>query len=154
MKIIDERLLDEMREKAVKSPRLRMNHNFHERLDDPINRLINAMEPGTYLRPHRHLNPDKDETFLVLRGKVVLFLFDDKGTITEKLVMDPKAGVYGADISAGVWHTLLILEAGSVIFETKQGPFVPLAPDNFAPWSPEVEDTEGVKAYLDDLSTR
>ena len=52
MKIINEQLLDETQAKALQSPRLRMNYNFHERLDDPINRLLNAMEPGTYLRPH------------------------------------------------------------------------------------------------------
>ena len=66
MKIIDEQLLNETQAKAMKSPRLRMNYNFHEQLDDPINRLLNAMEPGTYLRPHRHLNPAKDEIFLLL----------------------------------------------------------------------------------------
>ena len=70
MKIINEQLLDETQAKALQSPRLRMNYNFHEKLDDPINRLLNAMEPGTYLRPHRHLNPAKDEIFLLLRGKV------------------------------------------------------------------------------------
>ena len=52
MKIINEQLLDETQAKALQSPRLRMNYNFHEKLDDPINRLLNAMEPGTYLRPH------------------------------------------------------------------------------------------------------
>ena len=116
MKIINEQLLDETQAKALQSPRLRMNYNFHERLDDPINRLLNAMEPGTYLRPHRHLNPAKDEIFLLLRGKV--------------------------------------LESGSVIYEIKQGPFAPLAPENLAPWSPEAEDTEGVKKYLEWLESQ
>ena len=64
MKIINEALLDETTGRAKQSPRLRMNYNFHERLDDPVNRLLNALEPGTYLRPHRHLNPAKDEIFL------------------------------------------------------------------------------------------
>ena len=73
MKIINEQLLDETQAKALQSPRLRMNYNFHERLDDPINRLLNAMEPGTYLRPHRHLNPAKDEIFLLLRGNYSSF---------------------------------------------------------------------------------
>lgn len=151
MKIINEQLLDETREKALQSPRLRMNHNFHERLDDPVNRLINAMEPGTYLRPHRHLNPDKDETFLLLRGKVALFIFDDHGNITEKLVMDPKEGVYGADIQAGIWHTLLVLEPGSVVFEAKQGPFAPLGAENVAPWSPDADDAEEVRKFMEYL---
>lgn len=151
MRIIDERLLNETQAKALRSPRLRMNYNFHERLDDPINRLLNAMEPGTYLRPHRHLNPAKDEMFLLLRGRVAVFLFDEEGHITEKVVLDPKAGVYGAEIKAGRWHGLLVLESGSVIYEVKQGPYVPLTPDNLAPWSPAAEDTEGVRKYLTDL---
>ena len=83
MKIINEQLLDETQAKALQSPRLRMNYNFHERLDDPINRLLNAMEPGTYLRPHRHLNPAKDEIFLLLRGKVAVFLFDEEGGVVD-----------------------------------------------------------------------
>lgn len=140
--------------KALQSPRLRMNYNFHERLDDPINRLLNAMEPGTYLRPHRHLNPAKDEIFLLLRGKVAVFLFDEEGNITEKTILNPKEGAYGAEIKAGTWHGLLVLESGSVIYEIKQGPFAPLAPENLAPWSPEAEDTEGVKKYLEWLESQ
>lgn len=151
MKLINEQLLDKTSEQARLSPRLRMNYNFHEQLDDPVNRLLNALEPGTYLRPHRHLNPDKDEVFLLLRGKVAVFLFDDKGNVTEKLILDPTAGMYGAEIKAGVWHGLLVLETGSVIYEVKQGPFAPLSPENFAPWSPAAEDTEGVQRYMEEL---
>lgn len=151
MKIINKQLLDETTEKAKQSSRLRMNYNFHEKLDDPVNRLINAMEPDTYIRPHRHLNPAKDEIFLLLRGKVVVFLFDEEGQITDKLLLDPLSGVYGAEIKAGTWHGLLVLESGSVIYEVKEGPFAPLAPDNFASWSPEAEDTIAVKKYLEYL---
>lgn len=136
MKIINEALLDETTGRAKQSPRLRMNYNFHERLDDPVNRLLNALEPGTYLRPHRHLNPAKDEIFLLLRGRIAVFLFDNKGEITETQILDPKEGAYGAEIKAGTWHGLLVLESGSVIYEIKEGPFAPLAPENFAPWSP------------------
>ncbi len=149
MKIINEQLLDETQAKASRSPRLRMNHNFHERLDEPINRLLHAMEPGTYLRPHRHLNPAKDEIFLLLRGKVAVFLFDEEGNVAERTILDPREGVYGAEIEAGTWHGLLVLESGSVIYEIKQGPFAPLAPENLAPWSPGAEDTEGVARYLE-----
>jgi cupin fold WbuC family metalloprotein len=152
MKVINEQLLNDITEKARQSPRLRMNYNFHDQLDDPLNRLVNAMEPGTYLRPHRHLNPDKDESFLILRGSIALFTFDDEGTITEHLVLDPKAGVYGADIKAGVWHGLIVLEPDTVLYEAKHGPFAPLSPENFAPWSPEPENTEEVKEYIRLLS--
>lgn len=149
MKIINEALLNETTRRAKQSPRLRMNYNFHERLDDPVNRLLNALEPGTYLRPHRHLNPKKDEIFLLLRGRIAVFLFDNKGGITETQILDPKEGVYGAEIKAGTWHGLLVLESGSVIYEIKEGPFAPLAPENFAPWSPAPEDTKGVEKYME-----
>ena len=129
MKIINEALLDETTGRAKQSPRLRMNYNFHEHSDDPVNRLLNALEPGTYLRPHRHLNPKKDEIFLLLRGRIAVFLFDNKGEITKTQILDPKEGVYGAEI--------------------KEGPFAPLAPENFAPWSPAPEDTKGVAKYME-----
>lgn len=154
MILINEALLNETTERAKQSPRLRMNHNFHERLDDPVNRMLNALEPGTYLRPHRHLNPDKDEIFLLLRGRVAVFLFDDDGNVSRIQILDPKDGVYGAEIKAGTWHSLLVLESGSVIYEIKEGPFVPLSADNFAPWSPSPEETEAVRRYMELLTTK
>ncbi|MDR2765050.1 MAG: WbuC family cupin fold metalloprotein [Tannerella sp.] len=151
MKLINDSLLDETTAGAKCSPRLRMNCNFHEDLNDPVNRLLNAMEPGTYLRPHRHCHPDRHEIFLLLRGKVALFLFDGEGNITDTVVFDPLRGNYGGEIPAGTWHGLLVLETGTVLYEIKQGPFAPLTPDNLAPWSPPVEDTEAVCRYMEDL---
>lgn len=153
MKVINQQLLDKTTAEAKQSLRLRMNYNFHDELDDPVNRFINAMEPGTYLRPHRHLTPSKDEIFLLLRGRVAVFLFDEEGNILETITLDPSAGVYGAEIGAGVWHGLLVLEPGSVIYEVKQGPFAPLASENFAPWSPAAEDRVGVEKYMESLAT-
>lgn len=154
MILINEALLNETTERAKQSPRLRMNHNFHERLDDPVNRMLNALEPGTYLRPHRHLDPDKDEIFLLLRGRVAVFLFDDDGNVSRIQILDPKERIYGAEIKAGTWHSLLVLESGSVIYEIKEGPFVPLSADNFAPWSPAPEETEAVRRYMELLTTK
>jgi cupin fold WbuC family metalloprotein len=148
MKIINKQLLDETTARAKVSPRLRMNYNFHQELDDPVNRILNALEPDTYLRPHRHCNPDKQEIFLLLRGKVVIFLFDDEGLITNFIPMDPFKGCYGGEIPPGVWHGLLVLESGTVIYEIKEGPFTPLSPANMAPWSPSAEDTNAVSEYL------
>ena len=153
MKLIDEKLLDETTQKAKQSPRLRMNYNFHETLDDPVNRLLNAMEPGTYLRPHRHLNPDKTEIFILLRGKAALFLFDDCGTMTNTFILDPRRGRYGGEIPAGVWHGLVVLSPETVIYEIKQGPYAPLTPDNMAPWAPAVENRQEAQAYIDKLSS-
>lgn len=102
MKVINKQLLDTTSNKAKASTRLRINHNFHTNTDVTINRLLNAMEPGSYIRPHRHLNPDKEEIFLVLRGKIGLILFDNQGNITETLILDPSAGTYGAEIEPGI----------------------------------------------------
>ena len=66
MKIIDEQLLNEVSTQAKESPRLRMNHNFHQSLDDKCHRFLNAVEPGTEVPIHRHST--KDETFVILRG--------------------------------------------------------------------------------------
>ena len=45
--IIDEKLLNTVSEKAKVSPRLRMNYNFHQSLDEKCHRFLNAVEPGT-----------------------------------------------------------------------------------------------------------
>jgi cupin fold WbuC family metalloprotein len=151
MMIINDALLDKTTAGAKSSPRLRMNCNFHEDLNDPVNRLLNAMEPGTYLRPHRHCNPDRHEMFLLLRGRVALFLFDGEGNVTDTVMLDPRRGCYGGEIPAGVWHSLLVLETGTVLYEVKQGPFAPLTPDNLAPWSPPVEDAGAARKYMENL---
>jgi len=151
MKVFDKDLLDKTSEAAKRSSRSRMNHNFHEDTDDLLNRLINAIEPDSYVRPHRHLNPDKEEIFFLLRGRAVFFLFDDSGNITNKLMLSPTDGVYGAEIPAGIWHCLLVLESDTVVYEVKRGPFAPLSPENFAPWSPPAEDTEAASKYMDYL---
>ena len=123
MKIIDELLLNEVQIKAKDSPRLRMNYNFHGSLDDKCHRMLNAIEPGTDISIHRH--PTKDESFVVLRGKVRVTTYNDDGTVIESIVLCQEEGRYGVDIKKGVWHNLESLEPNSVIFECKEGPFVP-----------------------------
>ena len=136
MKIISEKLLNETTQKAKNSPRRRMNYNFHENESDTLNRLLNAMEPDTYLPPHRHKNPDKEEVFLVLRGSVAFFTFDNNGNVTSSTVVSPDKGVYGLDVEKGIWHSLIVLEKNTVVYEIKQGPYAPLQPENFAVWAP------------------
>jgi len=152
MKIIDIDLFDLVSRQAKVSPRLRMNYNFHDSLDDPINRLLNAMEPGTYIHPHRHINPDKTEIFLVLRGKILMLLFDDRGTVTSAQIISPDSGVYGMEIEAGIWHSLIVLETDTILYEIKNGPFVPLSDENLATWAPSADNVEATAKYMADLS--
>lgn len=123
MKVIDNDLIDSVVAQAKESPRLRMNYNFHESLDDKCHRLLNALEPGTVVPVHRH--PTKDESFVILRGKIRVNTYNDAGEVTESVVLSLADGKYGVDIAKNVWHGVECLESGSVIFEVKEGPFVP-----------------------------
>ena len=120
--VIDDALLDEVTAQAKASPRLRMNYNFHQSLDDLCHRFLNAVEPGTQVPIHRH--PTKDETFVLLRGRVVVKTYNDDGSVIEIVELSPEEGKYGVNIPKGVWHTVESLESGSVFFECKEGPFV------------------------------
>ena len=121
--IIDNNLLDKVTAQAKSSPRLRMNFNFHQSLEDKCHRMLNALEPGTEVPIHRH--PDKDESFVVLRGKVRSTTYYDDGSVIDSVVLSQEDGLYGVDIPKGVWHKLESLEPGSVVYECKEGPFVP-----------------------------
>jgi len=123
MKIIDQLLLEKISAEAKESPRLRMNYNFHQSLDEKCHRFLNAVEPGTVVPVHRH--PTKDETFMIIRGKVKVSTYDDEGNVKEDIILCPEDGKYGVDIKKNVWHSLESLERGSVIFECKEGPFLP-----------------------------
>lgn len=128
MKIIDKELLDKLTEQAQNSDRLRKNYNLHRSLNDHVQRLLNALEPGTELPVHRHLHTD--ETYMLFRGSLNVKLFNDKKELVQTILLDTENGKYGLSIPAGQWHTVDVLEKGTVIFEIKQGPYSPLDPDD------------------------
>ena len=136
MKIIDSQLLSRLSKEAAAAERLRRNHNLHPTLDDPVQRLCNAMEPGTYVRPHRHRGPDKWECFLALSGAAAVLIFDDAGTVVERIEFSPRGPVFGIEIPRDTWHTLVSLAPGTVLFEIKRGPYSPLNDKDFALWAP------------------
>ena len=122
MKLIDKQLLDDISRQAKQSDRLRMNYNFHQSFDEKCHRFLNAVEPGTKVEIHRH--PTKDESFVLLRGRVKVNTYNDDATVKESVVLCPEEGLYGVDIPKNVWHNVECLESGSVFFECKEGPFV------------------------------
>jgi len=124
MEIINTKLLDSVTEQAGKNPRLRMNYNFHENLDAKAQRLLNAMEPGTVLPIHRHRHTP--ETYILLRGSIRVLFYNDVRELTNSVILNPLDGKYGVDIPAGQFHTLEVLESGTVIFEVKEGPYTPI----------------------------
>lgn len=126
--IIDENLLNEVSAKAKTSERLRMNLNLHDSLDAKAQRLLNALEIGTVLPIHRH--PHTSETYILLRGKIRVMFYNNKKIETDAFLLEPSSGSYGVHIPAGQWHTLEVLESGSVIFEVKDGPYTPLGKED------------------------
>lgn len=146
MKLITEELLDAVTSQAKENSRLRMNYNFHATMDAPIHRLLNALEPGTYLPPHRHR--DKEETYLVLRGSLLACFYDEAGNVTERALLNPSEGKYGLEIPPCTWHSIVALESGTVIFEIKKGPYSPLSPEDLASWAPAASDEEGAKGFM------
>ena len=105
------------------------------------------MEPDSYIAPHRHLDPAKDETLVLLRGKLGLLIFDDAGSVLSKTLLIAGGESIGADISHGIWHTLVSLEAGSVFLEAKAGPYLPPADAERASWAP-AENAANAGEYL------
>lgn len=122
MEIIDSNLLEKVSEQAIMSPRLRMNYNFHKNLEDKCQRLLNALEPGTVMPIHHH---KVDEMWIVLRGSLKLTIHNDSGEVIESHILSLVNGQYGVNIPANTWHSLECLESGTVIFEVKEGPYIP-----------------------------
>ncbi len=151
VEFIDDALLADVADKARCAPRLRINYNFHRTTDEPLNRLLNVMNRGSYLPVHRHLSPDRCESCVVLRGRVGITIYNDAGQVIERRVVGPESGCYGFDIEAGVWHGLVVLEDDTVLFEVKQGPYAPITPENLAPWSPAVDDKPQVDRFIKEL---
>jgi len=150
MKIIDSNLLDTLSAQAKEDPRLRKNLNLHQSYDEPSQRLLNAMEPASYIRPHRHLHNPKPESFIGLRGCLVLLIFADGGEIEQITPFGPHEDVVGVDLPIGFWHSVVCMEAGSVFYETKPGPFLPIYDKDLASWAPEEKNVEAI-GYLEAL---
>ncbi len=152
VQIIDDRLLESLSLAARQFPRLRQNYNLHASYDEPCQRLLNAVEPGSYLRPHRHFENAKPECFVLLRGRMVVLIFSDDGQIQQRIPLSVGTGCQGVDIPAGLWHSLVSLESGSVFLETKPGPYQALSDKDFAPWAPG-EGSPEAGAYLQFLES-
>ena len=135
-------LISQVADQAKSSPRKRMHHNFHKASDDKIQRLLNVCLADTYIRPHRHKDPDKDEVFIILKGRIMIVEFDDSGRVRETFILDAQKGNLGVEIPARAWHTFICLEDGSCVYEVKEGPYSLLTDKDFAPWAPAEETTE------------
>ena len=140
---LDPTRLDQLVSEARRSPRRRLNLNLHSELAAPVQRLAIAMEPDSYVRPHRHAS--RWELFIVLRGGFDLLIFEADGRLRSRHAL----GVGQAlEYPAGTFHAVLARESGSVFFEVKEGPMVPVAAEDWLPGTP-AEGEPGVAATLE-----
>lgn len=125
---IDKELLDGITAQAQVSPRLRMNYDLRDSVDDKSQKMLNALEPGTVLPVHRHRG--FTEVVAVLRGHCIQYLYDENGRVVDSVEMRAGSDCMGMVVETGRWHRLESLESGTVILECKEGAYVPLAPDD------------------------
>ena len=145
--------LDELTARARSSPRRRHHLLLHASQNEPCQRMVIAMEPDSYIQPHRHPDSTTNEALLALRGAFALIVFDDVGEVADVRKLGVECDVAVAELEPHVWHTVLALEAGAVLFEAKSGPFRQEAAKRFAPWAPS-EDAPEAEDYLRQLFLR
>ena len=124
--IVDQHILDDLTAQAKASPRLRMNLDLRNSPSDQSQRMLNAIEPGTFLPIHRHRTTY--ETVVCLRGHFEEYFYDDSGYLTDTIDMAP--GGILLNIPAGQWHSLQSLETGTVLLECKGGAWEPLGEED------------------------
>jgi cupin fold WbuC family metalloprotein len=155
MKIFSAMQLSELVVQAEGAPRLRQHQNIHEGFGEPCQRLFNAIEPGSYIQPHRHLSVSRDELLIAIRGLMALVTFDDDGQMQR--VVHFGSEKYGPELAVGVevdpetWHTVVALNPGSILLEVKAGPFDPAQPKNLANWAPS-ENSPDADVYMHQLN--
>ncbi len=151
MRTLSSEFLQDLLDQASRAPRGRVNYNLH-RADEPVQRMINAVQPGSYITPHKHENPDKVELIAPLIGRVVLFHFDADGGVIAHHVLDAEGPLRAADIPARAYHTFFALTPAAVL-EIIQGPYDAATHKKFAPWAP-LEGTPETAAYMRTLLDR
>lgn len=125
--VIDIQILDSLTEQAKVNPRLRQAMDLRNSPEDGSQRMLNALEPGTIMPIHRH--HASSETVVVLRGKIRWIFYDEQGNETEQVTLDANGWPRMLNVERDRWHSLVCLESGSILYESKDGPYHPLEED-------------------------
>ena len=145
-RFLDQALFAELAAQAAANPRQRQHYNLHQ-MEDACHRMVVGLQPDTYLPPHRHLAADKAETLLALQGCFGLLIFSEAGEVLERRLLQAGGECAGVDLPPGVFHALVVLQADSLLFECKAGPYRPIGDGEMAPWAPREGEPE-VAVYL------
>lgn len=126
------------------SSRKRMILPIHRTQSAEVQRMINFLQPGTYIRPHKHPLAHATESIIILNGRIRFFTFDDKGLILSinEVSSEPIPGIL--DIEPQIWHSFIVLESDTILFECKKGPYNAKTDKEFAEWAPEEGSDEAL----------
>ena len=124
MQRINQSLMDNLCKEAAVSKRRRAIYCFHQKDKDKLQRMLNAMQPDTYIRPHRHITPIKREVFIALQGKALVVEFNNKGNVLKHIIIGKGEVDLGMEITEGAWHSIIALETDTVVYEVKDGPYI------------------------------
>ena len=132
------------------SERKRIILPIHRKQEAEVQRMINFLQPGTYIRPHKHPLPHASESLVLINGSIRFYTFDDQGVMLSEneIGAEPVPGVL--DIEPQVWHSFIVLEEDTILFECKKGPYNAQTDKTFAEWSPE-EGSDAVRDWIESL---
>jgi cupin fold WbuC family metalloprotein len=153
MFILGNQMLDDLSHQAKYSSRLRQNLNIHSSYEENCQRLVNAIQPDSYIPPHRHSSANKQELLVAIRGSFSLITFDDQGNFVQstsfgtELYADELCSNVGVEVPPDVWHTVLAKQENSILLEVKEGPFVLEEAKELALWAPQDGSAE-VDSFL------
>ena len=148
--VIGGELVRQAVEASRQSPRRRIILPLHRGPEANLHRMLNAVQPYSYVQPHRHLHPPKPESILVLQGAILTLVFDSAGKVEEAMALAAGTADFGADFEPGIIHTFFALQPDTVLFEVKPGPYEAQTDKDFAPWAPAEGSPESA-SYMADL---
>ncbi|MDZ7718537.1 MAG: WbuC family cupin fold metalloprotein [Balneolaceae bacterium] len=145
---LSEQMIKDGLKASRESERLRIILPIHRTQDARVQRMINFLQPGTYIRPHKHPLEHATESLVLIEGSIRFYTFDENGTVLTKIEIngEPFPGVI--DIESKVWHSFIVLEENTILFECKKGPYDAENDKIFAEWSPE-EGNNDVEKWME-----
>lgn len=132
------------------SRRRRIILPLHRRQEAPVQRMVNFLQPDTYIRPHLHPREDATESITMMQGRICFLVFDEEGSIEQMIPLGGEGEPRVIDLEPRVWHSFLVMEDDTVIFESKMGPYDTERDKTFAAWSPE-EGTDEAMAWIREM---
>lgn len=145
-KLISNSLISGLLPQAANNPRSRTHHNIHDSYNEKVQRFLNVIEYASYVRPHYHNEQDAWEGFIIIKGHLSILQFDHSGILVDRNELSPEGPLFGIELDSTFPHCITSLSDQAIVFEYKQGPYLPDNDKTFPQWAPTEQDTQ-VKIY-------